>query len=141
MQVECPFLHVLDLQCAAGGGAAGEPTLLAIPRVAPREVPSWPKRAIGEDSAVADGSAGAACNLGSRGVSRRSSGGWRFSGGTQEAISATPNSDFDHHGYGPTTSAQSLWWGERLLLSARLRLCNPAVLALAPAQANRDRGN
>ena len=74
MQVECLFPHVFDLQRAAGGGAAGEPAVLAIATVAPWQVSRRSGRAPGEDSAADGGSVPAACNLGARGFGRRGSG-------------------------------------------------------------------
>src|SRR5208282_3673882 len=75
MQVECLFPHVLDLQRAAGGGAAGEPAVLAAAKIAPWQVSRRSGRAPGEDSAAARGSAPAACNLGACGLGGRGAGG------------------------------------------------------------------
>src|ERR1700685_1060781 len=59
VQVECLFLHVFDLQRAAGGGAAGKPSLLDAAEAAPRQVPPRLGRAPGESPASAGGSRGA----------------------------------------------------------------------------------
>src|SRR5580704_7771113 len=74
MQVECLFPHVPHLQCAAGGGAAGEPTLLAVAKAASRQVSRRHERALGETSAAANDTPPAACDMDSCRVRRRSFG-------------------------------------------------------------------
>src|ERR1700719_3415511 len=118
IRLECPFSHVLDLQCAAGSGSAGELSLLAYAKVTPRQIPCRLERAIGESSGATGGSARAARYMDSCGVGRRGSGDQRFGAGTGEAISAASIGNFDDDGFGSEAGSSSFRRGECILLSA-----------------------
>src|SRR5437867_8234965 len=92
-QLECPFPHVLDLQCAAGSLAGGESSLLADPDDASRQISRGSGGAAGESA----GTPGwiAACHLGACRVGGRGIGGQRVGGRVAAALPAASSGGFD----------------------------------------------
>src|SRR5712692_3534213 len=137
MRLECPFPHVLALQCAAGDRVAGQPSLLAAADAAPREIPFRAGRALGESGGAIARTASAANYLGSRRLGRRGACGQWADWGVGRAFPAVSDSCLDHNRYGPEAGEHTLWRGKRLLLPSGFQLRHPALSAGAAPRSNR----
>ena len=126
MRLECPFPHVLALQCVAGGGLAGQLAVLDFRKAAPWQVPRRPGRAAGQGSA-ATANALHACNLGARGLSRRGVGGQRVGTAVAPALPGISGGGLDHYRHRPEAGNKTFWRRQRLLLSAGFCLCHSTV--------------
>src|SRR2546428_12802428 len=138
MRLECPFPHVLALQCAAGDRTNGQSPLLAAADAGPWEVPGRVARAPGTGAGAIGGGTVPAINLGSRRLSRRGSGGQRAGRRAAAALPAASGGRLDHNEYGPEAGVHTLWRGKRILLSSRFCLCDTTLPGVASARIDCD---
>src|SRR5258708_6689034 len=132
--------NVWVLQRAARSIPSGDVAVLAAANATARKVSRRVRAAAGQGAVKTDGT-GSTVDLGARRIGGRSGGLERRGGGAEADGSRSSRAGIDHYRHGTKTCRASFWSAERLLFSARLRICDSSLSGGATSRVSSGGGN